>query len=108
MLPLFSRSALKTEGLVPGVGGGLASETHGCGLSCGACILSCGGRFASVTDTIADEAGDDYNVESGAMGELGGVGWLKGVLLAAIEAGAEDDTRVGARSKVEGARGWWG
>jgi hypothetical protein len=51
---------------------------------------------------LADnEVGDDLDIERRAVRERRRVGRLEAVLLAAVEARAEDDGRIGAGTEVE-------
>lgn len=70
-----------------------------CGRLCRA--DSSGAGLAPSLQLADNEAGDDLDIERRAVRERRRVGRLEAVLLAAVEARAEDDGRIGAGAEVE-------
>jgi len=93
---------------------GLEAEGGIEGISCGLALLSLSGSLASlaclnrgiislarVSEPSADEAGDDVDVESGALAEVTLVVGGEGSLLTTVETLGELDSGVRARAKVK-------
>jgi hypothetical protein len=99
---LFSKGLndLSANGLVKGIGSSLALQTRGGSISLVALSNSGLVGIALVDELVADEAGDDTDVESRAVGEVGQVSSLEGILLATVRGDTEDNGGVGTASKV--------
>ena len=94
----FSRG----DSLIKGIRECLTRETIGGGLSSLAVLNGLLVGITSVHKRVADELGDDLGIQGAAMVEVGLVGGLERVLHAAVDARAEDDSRVRAFVEISG------
>jgi len=99
-LILAEVNPLRSDSLVKGIRECLARETVGGGFSSLAVGNGLLVSITSVNKSVADELGDDLGIQGAAVVEVGLVGGLERVLLAAVEARAEDDSRVRAFVEV--------
>ena len=95
--------AARDQDVVERIGGGLVlCLGHGGGAGAGAGRLGVVGRVAGGLEALADEVGDDADLERRAVVKVVLVGRDESRLFAPVEALAEDDARVAAAAQVQG------